>query len=180
MRTSTFVRTGVPGWLALALALGGCTAQDRQAMPVPVAPRHATAPPACPVTAVRTGPVPSVVPGFSTTLGPATPWMGDARFTAVLFYANGADPTMRALGRMRTGTSTKIFWWVAGGGDVMTVRGEELASGRTFRQVMTGIGGGQFPSVPVVPSAGCWTLTESIDGRDVGAITIPVTGPVRP
>ena len=45
---------------------------------------------------------------------------------------------------------------------------------RSFTQSVAGIGGGQFPSVPVVPSKGCWTLTESVGGRTVGEITIPV------
>lgn len=104
--------------------------------------------------------------------------MGDGRFAAVLFYARGIDITMRAGGEMAKGSSTKILWWVASGGDVLTIRGKETVSGRSFTQTVTGIGGGQFPSVPVVPVRGCWTLTESVGGRDVGEITIPVTGPL--
>lgn len=106
------------------------------------------------------------------------PWIGDERFAAVLFYATAADQTMRAGGTMGGGLSTKILWWVASGGDDLLIRGTEARSGRTFTQQVTGIGGGQFPSVPVVPSAGCWTLTETVAGRTVGAITIPVAAAV--
>lgn len=125
------------------------------------------------MTPVHMQAVPAVVPGFTRNAG-STPWMGDARFAAVLFYASGSNPTMRARGKMTKTQTTKIFWWVAEGGNTLVVRGKERASGRSFSQVVEGIGGGQFPSVPVVPSAGCWTLTGSIGGREVGAITIPV------
>jgi len=86
---------------------------------------------------------------------------------------------MRAGGRMSPGFATKIFWWIPDGGDTLVIRGVEAASGRHFIQTVAGIGGGQFPSVPVVPGKGCWTLTESVGGRTVGAITIPVSTALR-
>lgn len=175
MSRSPLVRTAGLGWLAAAAVLAGCNVEARQATPTPVGPHVTTVPASCPVTTVHTEAVPTAVPGF---VGAGGPWMGDARFGAFLFYAGGADPTMRAQGRMTASLRTKILWWVTGGGDVITIRGREHGSGRTFSQVVQGIGGGQFPSVPVVPTAGCWTLTESVDGQDVGAITIPVIGPL--
>jgi len=177
MRQPTSVGTGSLALLAVA-ALAGCTAHHSTSIPTATGSAAQTTASTCPITTVRTDPLPAAIPGFIPTNGPAGPWMGDARFAAVLFYAAGDDPTMRAQGRMAAGQTTKVFWWVAAGGDTMTVQGREQRSGRTFSQVMEGIGGGQFPTVPVVPSAGCWTLTVSVSGRDVGAITIPVTGPL--
>lgn len=103
--------------------------------------------------------------------------MGDDGFVAVLFYADGADPTMGTGGRMtgRGSLVSKIFWWVPGGGNDLVIHGRERATGRVFTQAVSGIGGGQFPSVPVVPAAGCWTLTETVGGRTVGAVTLPVS-----
>ncbi len=128
----------------------------------------------CAVTTVRSDPLPVAVPGFVP--GTTGPWMGSDHFVAYLFYTVGTtDPTMRAGGRMSPGLSTKIFWWIPDGGDTLVIHGVEATSGRSFTQRFAGIGGGQFPSAPVVPSEGCWTLTESIAGKTVGAITIPVT-----
>lgn len=124
------------------------------------------------MTTVRTGPVPAVVPGF--TPGATGSWMGDTHFFAFLFYTATNDPTMRAGGQMSQGFATKIFWWIPGGGNTLVIRGVEATSGRSFTQSVDGIGGGSFPSIPVVPSKGCWTLTESVGGRTAGAITIPV------
>jgi hypothetical protein len=106
--------------------------------------------------------------------------MGDGGFGAVLFYASRYDPLMRAGGGMMTrAKSTKILWWAPGGaGDPLVIRGRELSSGRTFTQRVDGLGDGQFPSIPDVPAAGCWTLTETAKGAVLGAITIPVSAAI--
>ncbi len=84
-------------------------------------------------------------------------------FVAYLCHpAATTDPTMRASGRMSAGSTTKLFRWIPNGGDTLVIRGAETASRRHFTQTVAGIGGGQFPSVPVVPGKGGWTLTESI------------------
>ncbi|HEX3811808.1 MAG TPA: hypothetical protein VHX59_03120 [Mycobacteriales bacterium] len=105
--------------------------------------------------------------------------MGDGGFGAVLFYASRYDPLMRAGGMMTRAKSTKILWWAPGGaGDPLVIHGRELASGRSFSQRADGLGDGQFPSIPDVPSAGRWTLTETANGTVLGAITIPVAAAI--
>lgn len=182
------------GITALATITTGCT-RDTTATTAPPSPpasspttstpapvsahrpsptRRSPVVPACAVTPVRSDPLPAAVPGFVP--GATGPWMGSDDFVAYLFYPLATtDPTMRAGGRMSAGMATKVFWWVRSGGDTLVIRGVEATSGRTFTQTVVGIGAGQFPSVPVLPGAGCWTLTESIAGKTVGAITIPVT-----
>jgi len=134
----------------------------------------------CAVTALRTSALPRAVPGFTDAARRpgATTWMGDDRLVAVLFYSIDGTRTMRAGGRMTADRVTKIFWYLPGGGDRLTLRGTEAASGRAFTQSIEGIGGGAFPSVPIVPAAGCWTLTASVGARTAGSITLPVIGPV--
>jgi hypothetical protein len=101
--------------------------------------------------------------------------MGNQGFAAVLFYAQGSDIVMRAGGTMAPGRNTKILWWVKGAGnDPLVIHGRESASGRRFTQRVESIGGGQYPSIVVVPAKGCWTLDETVSGRYVGTISIPV------
>ncbi len=130
----------------------------------------------CPVSQLQPGAVPAALPGFSDSsrVPGAVAWMGDNRFAAVLFYADGPDPRMRAGGQMNATRSTKIFWWSASGGTRLVIHGREAATGRTFNQAVDGLGAGQFPSVPVIPGPGCWTLTEDVDGSTVDSITVPV------
>lgn len=122
---------------------------------------------------MHTGPVPTEVPGFSGNGNP--PWMGDGDFAAILWYARDSRAVMRAGGKMAPGTNTKILWWVQGAGnESLVIRGKEATTGRTYTQRVEGIGGGQFPSVPVVPAAGCWTLTETVGQDTAGAVTVAV------
>lgn len=101
--------------------------------------------------------------------------MGDKDFAAVLFYSDGHNPQMRAGGKMTPGKSTKILWSIPKAGDAeLTVNGIS-DNGHTFAQRITGIGGGQYPSVANVPTAGCWTLRETVRGKTVGTITVPVS-----
>lgn len=106
--------------------------------------------------------------------------MGGARFAAVLFYADGHSPVMDAGGRMPHGKITKILWWVARQrAGPLVIHGREASSSRTFSQwIGLGVGDGQYPSLTVVPSAGCWTLTATIGGEKVGAITVPVAAAI--
>jgi hypothetical protein len=108
------------------------------------------------------------------------PWMGGARFAAVLFYADGDSPVMDAGGRMPHGKITKILWWVARQrAGPLVIHGREASSGRTFTQwIGLGVGDGQYPSLTVVPSVGCWTLTVTIGGEKAGAITVPVAAAI--
>jgi hypothetical protein len=115
------------------------------------------------------------VPGFTDNGRHGLPWIGNNKFVAVLFYSRNGSPRMRAGGLMAKGESTKILWSVAGGrDDPLVIHGSESDSGKSFTQKVDGIGNGQYPSIPVVPSAGCWTLAESVAGQHVGSITVPV------
>lgn len=105
--------------------------------------------------------------------------MQDGRVVAVLFFASHRGVTMRAGGRMTPELQTKILWSIQGaGGDPLVLRGHE-PSGRTFTQRVTGIGGGQYPSIVVVPSKGCWTLTATVAGQAAGSITVPVIAALK-
>ena len=66
-----------------------------------------------------------------------------------------------------------------GGTLVVTARGSTAR--RTFRQEFKGAGGpaGYWPSIVVVPEAGCWLLTVRIVGQ-TGAAGIVVTRVVAP
>jgi len=81
---------------------------------------------------------------------------------------------------MPNGDITKILWWVAHQRTgPLIIHGREARSGRTFTQwIGLGAGDGQYPSQTVVPSAGCWTLTATADGKKVGAITLPAAAAV--
>jgi hypothetical protein len=100
-------------------------------------------------------------------------WIGNRDFAAVLFYSTAGSSVMTAGGKMPDGRNTKILWLVrhprAG---KLTIRGSTNKSSRTFVQRVDG--GGNYPSIVVVPTAGCWTIKASLAGSTVGQITVPV------
>ena len=163
-------------------AAAGCT--GRSAQLAGPSPAHSAGPvhtSECRVTPVHTGPLPSALPGQPSASATARrlgswPWMGDTQFAAVLFYAEGDNPLIYAGGQMPNGNITKVLWWVARQRTgPLIIHGREASSGRTYTQpIGLGVGQGLYPSQTVVPSAGCWTLTATIGGDKVGAITLPV------
>jgi hypothetical protein len=123
------------------------------------APGHSAAPVLsgqCRATAVHTGPPPSAMPGISAAARHRGnwPWMGGARFAAVLFYADGDSPEMDAGGRMPHGKITKILVgsqaarWPARHPRPRSQLWPDVHSVDRLRA-----GDGQYPSLTVVPSA---------------------------
>lgn len=103
-------------------------------------------------------------------------WIGTNDFAAVLFYSGDSSSIMTAGGKMPDGSNTKILWLVRDpAAGPLTIRGITPAGGKTFVRRVEG--GGNYPSIVVVPNAGCWTLEASLAGRKVGEITVPVRDP---
>jgi hypothetical protein len=63
--------------------------------------------------------------------------------------------------------ATKILWHVRHGSPSLTIVGQRLEGVGRFRQRLTSVGHGYFPSIVTVPNKGCWRLTVS-SGRQVG------------
>jgi hypothetical protein len=61
----------------------------------------------------------------------------------------------------------------------LIIHGCETRSCRTFPHwIGLGVGDGQYRNQTVVLSAGCWTLTATVGGNKVGAITLPAAAAV--
>jgi hypothetical protein len=90
-----------------------------------------------------------------------------------LLYAGGRTPT---------GGNTKVLWQGRRLGGTLVVNGSRLDGEGAFRQEFKGAGGqpGYWPSIVVVPEAGCWLLTVRIVGGQTGAAGIVVTRVVDP
>jgi hypothetical protein len=141
---------------AVALGAAACTSSP-------------SAVPACKVSPVHHEHVPAGVGGFSPgSVG--TPWIGDAQFVAVLFYARRANPDIPAHGGWSDGGSAKILWWAADAEAQLAVHGREATTAREFNQTFPTIG--QYPTVVTVPAPGCWTLDVAVDNHQVGSITL--------
>jgi hypothetical protein len=89
-----------------------------------------------------------------------------------LLYAGGRTPT---------GGNTKVLWRARPRGGTLVVTGSRLDAQGSFRQEFKGAGGpaGYWPSIVVVPEAGCWLLTVRIVGQ-TGAAGILVARAVAP
>jgi hypothetical protein len=89
-----------------------------------------------------------------------------------LLYTGGTTPT---------GGNTKVLWRGRRLGGELVVTGSRLDGEATFRQAFKGAGGqpGYWPSIVVVPEAGCWLLTVRIVGQ-TGAAGIVVARVVSP
>jgi hypothetical protein len=73
-------------------------------------------------------------------------------------------------GRTPEGGNTKILWRTTRDASYssgeLTLRGMRLDGPGTFRQTFPEVSpAGHWPSIPVVPSAGCWLFTVSIGGQ---------------
>jgi hypothetical protein len=73
-------------------------------------------------------------------------------------------------GRTPEGGNTKILWTTTRDTSFpsgeLTLRGTELDGSGTFRQTFPEVSpSGHWPSIPVVPSAGCWLFTVRIGGQ---------------
>lgn len=149
-------------------AVTGCTSEP---------PREKAAPSAgdtsCAVTEVRKDALPEALDqGFTDPSSPP-PWMGGDDFAAVLFYADDDDPTITPGGKAANGANTKILWLIREADGPLTVRGIETTRHNSFTQEVTQSDGISYPSIVVVPSAGCWRLEASVSGRVAGVVTLP-------
>jgi len=169
--------TALLGSVAAAVAVAGCT--GRAATPVSAPTTKAASSPSfypgngCAASPVHVAPLPT---GLDPVGGSLMTWIGTNDFAAVLFYSRDGSPIMTAGGKMPDGSNTKILWLVRDPVEgQLTIRGSTPAGGKTFVQRVEG--GGNYPSIVVVPNAGCWTLEASLAGRKVGEITVPVRDP---
>src|SRR5206468_10955479 len=139
--------------LGLALVLGGIASAAALATP-----SSGSAPVRC---------VASVVRYTRTTIG--TPWTARGPVTANIFYyggatlmdgrVNGADGLrIYAGGKAPDGGAMKILWTVsrrqAGGSLALTAR--RIDGRGLVKRALPTAGGGQFPSIPNLPTAACW------------------------
>jgi hypothetical protein len=110
-----------------------------------------------------------VVPTRSGILGA---WSWKTPEGGALLYAGGKTPT---------GGNTKVLWRARPLGGTLVVNGSRLDTQGAFRQEFKGAGGppGYWPSIVVVPEAGCWLLTVRIVGQG-GAAGVIVARVVAP
>jgi hypothetical protein len=102
-----------------------------------------------------------------------TPFTLAEKGTYRFLHTGGADPA--------DGTNMKILWTIEHPGitDILQIDGTNLSSpGKTFHQTINPDGSAtaalsqsQYPSIVVVPSAGCWQLRIS-SGQARGIITM--------
>jgi hypothetical protein len=125
----------------------------------------------CAVSAVRKDPLPPGLGGGFSNPEMPPPWMGDNNFAAILFYAQGTDPTIKPGGKLPNGGQTKILWLIRGATGPLTLHGSAPGPSGDFTQNVAG--SGFYPSIVVVPRSGCWTIDATVDGRRVGSIVLP-------
>jgi hypothetical protein len=123
----------------------------------------------CDATPVGAGGWAAVNPARAGVSG-AWPWRTEDN--RALLYAGGRSPD---------GTNAKVLWRGRRLGGELVVLGSRLDGQATFRQAFKGAGGqpGYWPSIIVVPEAGCWLLTVRIVGQ-TGAAGIIVARVLAP
>jgi hypothetical protein len=109
----------------------------------------------CDATPVGTDNAARVVPARSGISGL---WSWTTPEGGALLYTGGKTPA---------GGNTKVLWRARPLGGTLVVNGSRLEGVRAFRQEFRGAGGppGYWPSIVVVPEAGCWLLTVRIVGQ---------------
>jgi hypothetical protein len=133
--------------------------------------RHMGALAALVASACIAAPVSTAAPPDSGA--PTIPWIHAGPVSGYLFYygANGPWKTqpervmITAGGGVPGGYATKILWHVRGGSLSVSLVGRRLDGPGRFTQHFSGVGGGFFPSIVVVPNAGCWRITVRSGAR---------------
>jgi hypothetical protein len=73
---------------------------------------------------------------------------------------NRSDGLVIYTGGRSAGLATKILWTIPrGAGRVLRISGRRLDGDGSFVERWRGSGGGRFPAIVAVPSAGCWQLS---------------------
>jgi hypothetical protein len=100
---------------------------------------------------------------------PNVPWVRSGAVVGYLFYYGATGPWQQQrdrvlipVGGSGPGFSSKILWYVPGGGGRITIWGRRLDGSGTsvsVQRIGGSAGGGYFPTITVVPNAGCWRLT---------------------
>lgn len=167
------MRRLIPLAVALLAGAAACTSGPSSAPAPRTTPAPRTAPAEeCVISTVHYSHPPAAVPGFMPR-AVGLPWTGDDHFVAVLFYARDDSPDIPVGGQWAGGgRNAKILWWAEGATDRLRVHGRESGGARQFTQSFPTVGGGQYPSIVVVPEPGCWTLDATVAGRKVGTITV--------
>ena len=98
-------------------------------------------------------------------------WIGNTQAAAVLFYADGEDITIGTRGANGPQKQSKILWLVDGKPDgPLTLDATNLTTGTRLTQDFEG--GGNFPSIPVLPDAGCWHLDAKLGTKTVLSVVL--------
>lgn len=117
----------------------------------------------CDPTPVSASASVTLVPARS---GIAAAWGWRTEEGSALLYAGGRTPD---------GGNTKVLWRATQPGGLLTVRGTQLDGFGTFRQTFTEAApSGYWPSIVVVPTAGCWLLTARGIGKAAGIVVVRV------
>jgi hypothetical protein len=143
------VRLAVALAVTLAAAAAATGAHARRGVEVP---------PACPADTVRY---------TATRIG--TPHVDLPGITGNLFYytgttlmdgrVNASDGLVIYAGGRNGPLATKILWTVRrGAGATLRIGGRRLDGPGSYASSWRGVGGGEFPSIVRLPSAGCWSL----------------------
>lgn len=157
--------------LPLVAALVSCTANgssdDRP-------PSHSASTPssvpvsACQTSTVQHGKLPAT---FTKYIQQYPNWIGNDKATAVLFYATGEDSTIGTSGANGPQMKSKILWLVDGKPDgPLTLNATNLTTGTRLIQGFEG--GGNFPSIPVLPDAGCWHIDAKLAHKTVLTVVL--------
>jgi hypothetical protein len=117
---------------------------------------------ACLSAPVNYGPAP-------TPSAPQLPWVRSGPVVGYLDYYGAPGPWQQQhdrvlipVGGSGPGFSSKIVWYVPGGGSRITLWGQRLDGvGRSvsLQRVVGGPGGGYVATITVIPSEGCWRVT---------------------
>ena len=148
--------------VAAAASRAGATPTSAASAP----PTNYSSAPACTAADVHAPPVTPVQVGAPKGL----PWISAGRrahqIVGYLFYyadrsrPTGSRWTIWAGGESADSVATKILWAMRKGtATALSVVGTRLDAVGSFRDRFASIGGGMFPSIVVVPQAGCWRLT---------------------
>lgn len=123
---------------------------------------------ACETSTVEHGTLPAT---FTKYIQQYPNWVGDADAAVVLFYADGEDSTIGTGGMNGPQKQSKVLWLVDGKPDgPLTLDATNLTTGTRLTQDFEG--GGNFPSILVLPDAGCWHIDAKLGDKIVLTVVL--------